>query len=120
MIGRQSGFGSPNVMMFREGTYHCLSDNMIYRITKKITMNAAEKLLHDDPFIASKLIQASTHWFRHTGLTHQLDSGIDLRFVNMNARHSKMETTSIYLHAEDDDWHQEMSKHELNKDSNAD
>ena len=88
-----------------------LSSNMIYRIAKKITLSAAESLQKEDPIKANKLVQVSTHWFRHTGLTHQLDSGIDLRYVNKNARHSKMETTSIYLHTEDDDWHEVMSKH---------
>jgi len=109
---------------------HLTSSSVFITITSLIGLLAGTVLIfyyeistnviQNDPFKASKLIQASTHWFRHTGLTHQLDSGIDLRFVNMNARHSKMETTSIYLHAEDDDWHQEMSKHELNKGSNAD
>jgi len=91
-----------------------LTANMIYRIAKQFTLSAAEKLQEDDPIKASKLIQVSTHWFRHTGITHQIDNGIDLRFVNKNARHSKMETTSIYLHTEDDDWHEAMSKHDLN------
>lgn len=67
-----------------------------------------------------KITQVSTHWFRHTGLTHQLDNGIDLRYVNKNARHSKMETTSIYLHTEDDNWHEEMMKHDLKNESNDD
>ena len=97
-----------------------LSANMIYRIAKNITLSAANELENIDPIKAAKLLQVSTHWFRHTGLTHQLDSGIDLRYVNKNARHSKMETTSIYLHTEDDNWHEEMMKHGLKNESNDD
>lgn len=92
---------------------HGVGANMIYRIVKKIASEAADNLEQINPVKAGKLRQASTHWFRHTGLTHQLDTGIDLRFVNKNARHAKMETTSIYLHAEDDAWHDEMSKHQI-------
>jgi len=85
--------------------------NMIYRVVKKFLTNAAEILEKTDPEKAEKLRQASTHWFRHTGLTHQLNSGIDLRHVNKNARHAKLETTGIYIHAEDNNWHLAMESH---------
>ncbi|MBI1425682.1 MAG: tyrosine-type recombinase/integrase [Gammaproteobacteria bacterium] len=96
-----------------------ISANMIYRIVKKLAQAAADTLESSDPVKADKLRQASTHWFRHTGLTHQLDSGMDLRFVNKNARHAKMETTSIYLHAEDTDWSEAMETHVISE-KNAD
>jgi len=90
-----------------------ITANMIYRVVKKILTNAAENIEKTEPSKAEKLRQASTHWFRHTGLTHQLNSGIDLRHVNKNARHAKLETTGIYLHAEDNDWHEAMEQHKL-------
>lgn len=92
-----------------------ISANMIYRIVKKRVQIAADKLEASDPVKADKLRQASTHWFRHTGLTHQLDAGIDLRLVNKNARHAKLETTSIYLHADDDQWSEAMEQHQIDK-----
>jgi len=90
-----------------------ISANMIYRIMKKLAQNAADNLESCDAVKADKLRRASTHWFRHTGLTHQLNSGMDLRFVNKNARHAKMETTSIYLHTEDIAWSEAMESHSL-------
>jgi site-specific recombinase XerD len=62
-----------------------------------------------------KLRNASTHWLRHTAVTHQADAGIELRYLNKSARHAKMETTSIYLHADEDEWHSAMEKHTLVK-----
>ncbi|HNY46650.1 MAG TPA: site-specific integrase, partial [Casimicrobium sp.] len=48
----------------------------------------------------------STHWLRHTAATHQADAGTDLRFIQKNLRHASLETTALYLHAEDDRRHQ--------------
>lgn len=36
------------------------------------------------------------------GCTHQADAGNDIRFIQKNLRHASIETTAIYLHAEDD------------------
>ena len=88
-----------------------ISANMIYRVVKKILTNSAKNIEKTEPSKADKLRQASTHWFRHTGLTHQINSGIDLQLVNKNARHAKLETTGIYLHAEDNNWHLAMESH---------
>jgi integrase len=92
-----------------------ISDNMIYRITKTLFNQAAEQLEATDPWRAEKLRRASTHWFRHTSITHQADAGISLKFLQRNARHSKLNTTSLYLHAEDDQWHNMMQRHHLKK-----
>jgi integrase len=90
-----------------------ISDNMIYRITKTLFNQAAEQLETTDPWRAAKLRRASTHWFRHTSITHQADAGISLKFLQRNARHSKLDTTSLYLHAEDNQWHDTMQRHRL-------
>jgi integrase/recombinase XerC len=58
-----------------------------------------------DPVGADKLRRASTHWLRHTAATHQADAGNDLRFIQKNLRHASLETTAIYLHADDDRRH---------------
>lgn len=90
-----------------------ISSNMVYRLIKAVVMRAAASLEASEPHKAVKLRQASTHWFRHTSLTHQADAGIELRYLNKNARHRKLETTSIYLHAEDEEWHDAMERHSL-------
>ena len=60
-----------------------------------------------------KLKQASTHWLRHTSITHQADAGIELRYIKRNARHESVETTMLYQHAEEDQWHEAMSQHRM-------
>jgi site-specific recombinase XerD len=94
-----------------------ISSNMIYRLVKEVVIEAARTLEAAEPHKAAKLRQASTHWFRHTFVTHQADAGIELRYLTRNARHRKLETTAIYLHADDAEWHAEMERHQLKKKS---
>jgi integrase/recombinase XerC len=58
-----------------------------------------------DPVGAATLHRASTHWLRHSAASHQADAGTDLRYIQKNLRHASIETTAIYLHAEDDRRH---------------
>ncbi len=90
-----------------------IGDNMIYRIVKDLVARAAVRLEADDPHQAEKLRRASTHWFRHTSITHQADAGIDLRHLQRNARHARLDTTGLYLHAEEKEWHEAMERHRL-------
>lgn len=92
------------LIMSIKGTYN-ISANMIYRIVKKIVNSAADKMRSIDCVKAEKLRKASTHWFRHTAITHQADAGVELRFLNKSARHEKFDTTAGYLHADDEAWH---------------
>lgn len=90
-----------------------ITDNMIYRIVKDLVHKAASRLEADDPYQAGKLRRASTHWFRHTSITHQADAGIGLRYLQRSARHAKLDTTGLYLHTEDAEWHESMEQHRL-------
>ncbi|MDQ7073706.1 MAG: tyrosine-type recombinase/integrase [Gammaproteobacteria bacterium] len=89
--------------------------NMVYRIVKKVMLDTAEQIQAEFPHKAEKLRLASTHWLRHTSITHQADAGIELRYLNKNARHAKLETTAIYLHSEDAAWHEAMQSHAMEK-----
>jgi len=89
---------------------------MVYRIVKDILSRAADEIQATDAHKAEKLRRASTHWLRHTAVTHQADAGIELRYLNRSARHAKLETTAIYLHADDDAWHEAMEQHKMQKD----
>jgi site-specific recombinase XerD len=91
-----------------------ISDNMIYRIIKGLVQRAADMLEEQDAWSAEKLRAASTHWLRHTAITHQADAGISLLHLQKSARHSKLETTSLYLHTEDTAWHEAMQGHKMN------
>jgi len=90
-----------------------IGDNMIYRIVKMLVAKGAARLQADDPYQAEKLRRASTHWFRHTSITHQADAGISLQFLQRNARHTRIDTTGLYLHAEEKEWHETMERHRL-------
>lgn len=90
-----------------------IGDNMIYRIIKELVAKAAARLEADDPYQAEKLRRASTHWFRHTSITHQADAGIEIQFLQRNARHARIDTTGLYLHAEEKEWHETMERHRL-------
>lgn len=90
-----------------------VSNNMIYRLVKRLFIECAESLKSSRPDYAAKLKQASTHWLRHTSITHQADAGIELRYIKRHARHESVETTMLYQHAEEDQWHEAMSKHQI-------
>ncbi len=90
-----------------------ITANMIYRIIKDLLGQAATRLQATVPHQAQLLRQASTHWFRHTSITHQAAAGIELRFVRRSARHAKLDTTGLYLHTEDEQWHAVMEQHRL-------
>lgn len=90
-----------------------ISSNMVYRIVKQVLADAAMKADTTDPTIAKQLSSASTHWFRHTSITHQADSGVDIRHLKKSARHNDINTTARYMHAEDEKWHDDIEKHHL-------
>ena len=83
-----------------------LTSTAIYLIVKEVFRRATEALQAENPEDAAILSCASTHWLRHTAATHQADAGNDLRFIQKNLRHASIETTAIYLHAEDDRRHE--------------
>lgn len=88
-----------------------ITSNMIYRIVKDVMRQLADAVEATNPGHAQKYRAVSTHWFRHTAITHQADAGIELRYLNKSARHSKLETTAVYLHAEEEQWHRAMERH---------
>ena len=90
-----------------------ITNNQIYRLLKQIFLDCAESLAEKRPDYAEKLRQASPHWLRHTAITHQADAGIDLRHIKRHARHERIETTMLYQHAEDDQWHDAMTMHRM-------
>lgn len=92
-----------------------INGNMIYRIVKKVFSDCAKTIEKTRPDFAVKLKKASTHWMRHTSITHQTDAGIELRYIKRSARHESVETTMLYQHAEENKWHEAMSKHGINK-----
>ena len=93
----------------------CITSNMIYRLVKKTFLDCAENYAKERPDFTMKLRKASTHWLRHTSITHQTDAGIELRYIKRSARHESVETTMLYQHAEEDQWHSAMDQHRIIK-----
>ncbi|MCO7227546.1 site-specific integrase [Pleionea sp. CnH1-48] len=90
-----------------------VSSNMIYRIVKKLFNQTADSLEIQKREQAFKLRKASTHWMRHTAMTHLADIGVDLHHLRQTARHNDINTTSRYLHADEERWHKSVGKHKI-------
>lgn len=96
---------SPAVMSIAGDPGRHLTPTAIYLIAKEVFLRAADALAAADPVGAATLRRASTHWLRHSAASHQADAGTDIRFIQRNLRHASIETTGLYLHAEDDRRH---------------
>ncbi|TDN70022.1 site-specific recombinase XerD [Paraburkholderia sp. BL10I2N1] len=93
------------VMSVAGDPHRHLTPAAVYLIVKEVFRRAADMLETGDVAGAETLRRASTHWLRHSAATHQADAGTDLRFIQKNMRHASIQTTGIYLHAEDDQRH---------------
>jgi site-specific recombinase XerD len=88
-----------------------LGARRVNQIIKDLVERAARRLDEQEPDKAAHMRLASAHWFRHTSLTRQAAKGIHLNHLKANARHSKLDTTMLYIHNEADARHDEMGKH---------
>ncbi|MEA2117491.1 site-specific integrase [Halovibrio sp. HP20-50] len=94
-----------------------LGHNQLYRLIRA-TFQQAAQALEDAGGLPEQVVtlrQATPHWLRHTSITHQAQSGISLRHLAESARHARLDTTSRYLHTEDNEWHSEQQRHRLNR-----
>lgn len=81
-----------------KGQLSGVDDKTIYNICKTIFFMTANRVEAENPHDAAFFRDASTHWMRHTGITHSLDAGMDPRTVQAVARHSSLAVTAIYDH----------------------
>nr|WP_298415327.1 site-specific integrase [uncultured Halomonas sp.] len=94
-----------------------LGDNQLYRLIKASFEEAARDIEAEEggAGFARILRKATPHWLRHTAITHQAQSGIELRYIAKTARHSRLDTTARYLHAEANEWQRQLAAHQLEK-----
>lgn len=94
-----------------------IGDNQLYRLIRKSFKDAARALEEQEGETAyvAALQSATPHWLRHTAITHQAQAGVSLRYLAESARHSRLETTSRYLHTEAQQWHDEQQRHRLSQ-----
>ncbi|TAM00333.1 MAG: integrase [Paraburkholderia sp.] len=108
---------TPLVVPFR-GKHRCLSRSAMHDAIKHVFAGAAAWLRSRGPEFADRadeLERASAHWLRHTAGSHQADGGLDLRSVRDNLGHVSLNTTSLYLHEEEDKRHREtVRSHRMN------
>jgi integrase len=100
------------------GRARCLSRSAVHDAIKGVFAGAASWLRAKGPEFADRsdeLERASAHWLRHTAGSHQADVGVDLRTIRDNLGHVSLNTTSLYLHTEDDERHREtVDRHRMN------
>lgn len=73
-----------------------LTEGALYSVIKQIFKNAATLAPFQDQKM--RLLAASPHWLRHTGITMALNSGESLRDVQLRARHADPQMTGHYDH----------------------
>ncbi|MDW5375511.1 tyrosine-type recombinase/integrase [Halomonas sp. HP20-15] len=98
--------------------HRAIGDNQLYRLIKATFAEAALALESEASDggtrpLSRQLARATPHWLRHTALTHQAQAGVELRYLAKTARHSRLDTTARYLHAEADEWQQQVAAHRL-------
>ena len=71
---------------------------------------AALARTREQPELAGRLAEATTHWLRHSCFSHLAQATGDLVMVRSLAGHARMDTTSRYLHAEADELHVRVSQ----------
>jgi site-specific recombinase XerD len=108
---------TPLILPFR-GKARCLSRSAVHDAIKSVFAGAAMWLRSQGPEYsdrADELERASAHWLRHTAGSHQADRGVDLRTIRDNLGHVSLNTTSLYLHTEDDERYRETAdRHRMN------
>lgn len=82
----------------RKQEYLSIHSSLIGSQIRKICLDLAKEIEDSNYLMAKKLKHISAHWFRHTSATLQANSGMDLRTVQRNLRHSSIETTMKYQH----------------------
>lgn len=102
---------APALPSSRDRSKHIKLRRLNY-ILENLAFKAAA-MLEQDPDMAAKadkLRLVSSHWGRHTGITIMGKSGMDKRFMQLDAAHEDIRTTNIYTHEEIEARHREAQK----------
>lgn len=102
-----AGEATPLVLSQRSKNIKGIARSAMHIILKKV-FALAESLAR--PEDAAKFRDASAHWLRHSRGSHLAMDGVKLNSIRELFGHTSLSTTSIYLHGEDDDMHDEIEK----------
>jgi integrase len=86
-----------------------IKPRQINKILKKLANETAKKFI-DQPERVKKLGNFSAHWLRHLSASMQDRAGIKFTHIKANHRHESGETTRRYVHAIDQERHDDMQK----------
>lgn len=100
----------PIIASFTTGT--AITPRQINKILKELAIRSAAKVSHE-PEKARKLKKFSAHWLRHLSATMQDKAGVSFKHIRANHRHENDETTRRYVHALDNERHQDMQRLKL-------
>jgi site-specific recombinase XerD len=78
-----------------------ISANVFHTQLTTFFAQCASALAATDPAGAARLRQATTHWLRHTHISHALDAGVPVQVAQRNAGHASLSTTTLYVTVED-------------------
>jgi site-specific recombinase XerD len=108
-IKNYRGYLGKNALPVESDTQHLLvskktgrplSLKQIYCLIKAIGAQTATKF-ESSTISYKKLMALSPHSLRHLSASHQDRAGISMSMIQENLRHASMNTTKIYLHADD-------------------
>jgi integrase len=87
-----------------------LSARRVNQLLKVLTAQAAIPFAATQPEKAERLQRFSAHWLRHLFCSMQGRAEIKKLHIKQNAGHRSEQTTELYLHAFDNERHEEMEK----------
>jgi len=79
------------------------------KLLKKVALLAVEQYPNNKEK-AQKLRKFSAHWLRHMSASMQDKMGVSFKHIRANLRHENDETTRRYVHALDEERHNDMQK----------
>lgn len=118
LVAYRATFGLPIAIPAKDTTPLLLASNTkkkrahnttVLKAMKGIMQRAAALAAERQQYeLADRLHEATTHWLRHSCFSHLAKATGNLVMIKSLAGHSKLETTSRYLHTEDEAMHAEV------------
>jgi site-specific recombinase XerD len=78
-----------------------IAESTFYNQLKRLFVECSGVLrTRGDARGAGRLAKASTHWLRHTHLSHAIAAGMPIEIAQQNAGHASLATTTVYVTSE--------------------
>jgi site-specific recombinase XerD len=87
-----------------------ISSRRLHQMIKDLALRTANNFKDTYPEMAEKLKKFSPHWLRHLSPSQQDRMGLAFKHIRENHRHASDATTRQYVHAFDNDRHEDMEK----------